>query len=305
MQIPGTIREIVDAFPPDAIIAYNSHVYESLAIKSLSTIVGNIPLLLELEDMPLARKREWASLKPRLDQLCWNGLVKRASGFTAVNEAILNMLPDKPKVLLPGVIDSDLVRCASTRRSAFSRPVKTLGYFGSLSPDKGVQVLLDIMPQLTKSWRLLVTGSGPLTSKFIAAAAESPDRLTFLGSVPNPELYPAMCSCDCTLIPRERVSDGGNSVFPFKALEYLVAGTHVIASGIAKFKETMDWSFVDLWDGEPESLLGVLDRSEQKYRDRSEQREKAVRQVIERYTADQVAESILGILTPQLSGLSR
>lgn len=299
----ATMDRIVADFRPDAIIAYNCHVFESLAVRSLLKVVGDIPVLLEIEDMPFARKRNWSNLKPWLDQRCWNSLSESSRGMTAVNETILGMLPAKPKFLLPGVIDPELIECASVRQPAFSGARKTLGYFGGLSPAKGVQVLLDAVTRLPEDWRIIVTGSGPLTPQFVEAAERYPDRLTFLGSVPSSEMYQAMCSCDCTFVPREHVSNEGNSVFPFKVFEYLVAGTQIIASNLPKFR-TIDLSFIDFWDGESTSLPASLERAERTFRAHASAREIARRRVIQQYCPNRVADSILDLLAPRSCALS-
>jgi glycosyltransferase involved in cell wall biosynthesis len=297
-----TINRIIADFRPDAIIAYNCHVFESLAIRSLSKAVGNIPVLLEIEDLPFARKRNWSNLKPWLDQRCWNSLSVRSSGITAVNETILGMLPAKPKFLLPGVIDPKLLEYGSTRQPAFSGTKRTLGYFGGLSPEKGVQVLLETVPRLPGDWRIIVAGSGPLTPEFAKAAERYPERLTFLGSISNPAaLYPAMCSCDCALVPREHVCD--ESVFPFKVFEYLVAGTQIIACNLPRFR-SIDLSFIVSWDGESTSLLDSLERAGQTFREQASARENARRLVIQQYSAHRVADSILELLAPQSCALS-
>ena len=123
------VHKVVSDFKPDAVIAYNTYVFESICTNILRKKIGNLPIVLEIEDMPLARKRGWLNVKPRLDRRCWNSMVRTASAFTAVNQSIFDELPrNKERELLPGVIDPMILRGAAERCKAFSRPgTRTVG----------------------------------------------------------------------------------------------------------------------------------------------------------------------------------
>ena len=109
-------------------------------------------------------------------------MLNLSAGFTAVNGLILDQLPDnKPKYLLPGVIDSRLEALGLSRVPPFSHNQRIVGYFGSLALEKGIQVLLDLVPSLPSEWRLVVSGTGPLSSEFEALGQLYPAQMTFLG----------------------------------------------------------------------------------------------------------------------------
>lgn len=276
---------VVADFAPDVVLVYNSYLFEYLALRG--TIARTrLPVFLEVEDLPLARRREWANLKPMLDQRCWAPLVARSAGFTAVNATIQGMLPaDRPRTLLPGIVDDRLRALAATRDPPFTRDTRTLGYFGGLTADKGVGVLLDVLPALPEGWRIVVCGSGPLAPRFAAAEAEFPDRLRFRGAVGVEELYAQMCACDATLVPPERIEGDGTAVFPFKVFEYLVAGTHIIAPPLRPLQGS-PVEFIQRWDGTSAALPALLARATSDFAADAAPREAALGAVVGRYSVD-------------------
>lgn len=291
----GLARSLSHWFKPDVAIVYNSYLFESRAAKKLA-LTGRIPVILEVEDLPLARRREWANIKPRIDRWTWDGMLRLAAAFTAVNEPILNQLPmGKPRYLLPGIVDERLVTRGQTRLTPFQTFPRTLGYFGGLTQQKGVRVLCDLIPRMPAGWRLLVTGSGPLAPRLVSLSERYPERLTFLGSVSESDLYEAMCQTDCALVPLEGIDGSGEGVFPFKVMEYLVAGTHVIAPRLPKVGD-LDLGFLERWDGTVDSLIVELSGAEQAYREEQSRREEAVAAILNRFSVDAVAESFSKLL---------
>ncbi len=289
LRAASLTRHLLTEFAPDVAIVYNTYLFESLAAKELVRIT-KIPTILEVEDLPLARHRGWFNIKPRLDQQCWYYMLELSSAFTAVNGPILDQLPnDKPKYLLPGVIDERLVALGQSRLAPFSGSQRTLGYFGGLDREKGVQVLLDLVPRLPPGWRLLITGSGSLAADFELLSKKYPDRLTFLGRISEAQLYEVMCTCDCTVIPLERISGGGKGVFPFKTLEFIVAGTHVIASPLPALPD-LDLSFIQRWDGSSvDWLLAELSRAEVRFACERSVRKEAITLILAHYSLSSVS----------------
>ena len=291
------VGKSISGFRPDAVIVYNSYVFESLCIQSLRERVVNLPVVLEVEDMPLARQRGWLNVKPRLDQMCWKATVEAASAFTAVNQTILDELPpDKEKVLLPSALDPMILQNAAKRRKAFSRPgTRVLGYFGGLTEEKGVGALLEAVPQLPGEWKMLVSGSGPLAASFASMSTSLPDRLQFLGRVEDWELCRAMVECDCTIIPREKIGRPGESVFPFKAFEYIMSGSHLIACNLP-LSCGVDLSFVRKFDGTAGGLLRALATAEDDFRMGDAAREIATGVIADRYAVTAVAKMLIGMI---------
>jgi glycosyltransferase involved in cell wall biosynthesis len=211
-------------------------------------------------------------------------MLRAASGFTAVNHSILAELPpDKPQHLLPGIIDDRLTELAEARRTPFTQAPYVLGYFGGLSVEKGVDVLLDAVPHLPDEWRLRAGGSGPLGRDLRRIAQANPERVEFLGNLSGDALYDALCSCDATAVPPEQLRGDGRGVFPFKVLEYLVAGTHIVASRLPDVGE-IDLRFTHRWDGSVPDLVRELEHAAANYALEREARTKAMQQAAARFT---------------------
>lgn len=297
LRAAGLIRQLLREFDPDAVIVYNTYLFESMASRELARLKKQIPIVLEVEDLPLARRREWCNLKPWIDQCCWKGMLQLASAFTAVNGHILSLLPDnKPKYLLPGIIDDRLLKNSRSRLMPFSGTSRTIGYFGALTENNGAAILLDLVPRLPDAWRLVVTGSGPLAPDFERLGCKFPARLSFLGRVGEARLYQAMCACDCTVIPMEQISDEGQGVFPFKTLEFIAAGTHVIASPLATLGD-LNLSFIQRWDGKSvDRLLAELACAESKFIQEQAIRQDTIAAILDRYSLSGVANLFSGLL---------
>jgi glycosyltransferase involved in cell wall biosynthesis len=295
------VREVISEYHVDAAIIYNAYLFETIATKQLLSATP-MPICLEIEDLPLARKRGVLNIKPFLDQICWSGMLRRASSFLAVNQAILDMLPDgKRKTLLPGIVSQRLLEEAEARGVPFTKAERVVGYFGALTPEKGVQILLELVPRLAPPWRLVVSGSGPKSQEFEALSARYPERCRFLGRVSEAELYRAMCVCDCVVIPLEQITDGGKGVFPFKTLEYLVSRSHVVSTLLAG-QNDLDLSFINRWDGSTDDLLCVLARAQDDYKDEAMLRASAIDYIVSNFTISQVGTTITSHLSISTGG---
>lgn len=297
LRTPWIIQQLLKDFVPEVAIIYNTYLFESLAAKELVRRL-KIPIVLEIEDLPLARRREWFNIKPWLDQRSWGAMLNLSMGFTAVNGLILDQLPDnKPKYLLPGVIDNRLEALSRKRIPPFNHSQRIVGYFGALAIEKGIQVLLDLVPRLPPEWRLVVSGTGPLSSEFESLGQLYPAQMTFHGRLNVIDLYEVMCQCDCTVIPLEQIPGHDTGVFPFKTFEFIVAGTHVIASRLSKLRD-LDLSFVQRWDGENvDSLLEHLSNAEIEFKQEQAIRDRTISAILDRYSVSGVKDLFTTLLS--------
>ena len=284
---------------PDVILCYNTYAFEGLAAAAVAKRF-RIPMILEIEDLPLCRTTEFWNPKPALDSLFWDSTVELASAYTAVNETVLTKLPGgRPSFLFPGVLDERLLATERDQRP-FAGERRLLGYFGALSYAKGCEVLLDAAPYLPSEWSLLITGSGPLSGAFERLSRLRPDKVKFLGSLPKAELYRAMRSVDATVIPPEKLRGNSAGVFPFKMCEYLVAGSHVISAHPAT-GGGVDLSFVRRWDGSTKGLLEQLGRAKDSYESEGIMRRRAAEHILSEYSMAAVSaklEALLRAITP-------
>ena len=301
-------RRVALEHNPDLVLCYNSYCFEYLAAAAIHKAIGS-PVILEVEDLPLARRRGVLNIKPRLDQFAWPRMLRMAAASTAVSGEIYDILPaDRPRMLFPGVISKHLLAASQGRTSAFRRndPQTRVGYFGSISTSKGCDRLLDVIRDSPSGFRYVVSGSGPLAEKFAQYARAYPNRLSYLGVVPRVRLYQEMCKCDICVVPPERVSTAG-AVFPFKVCEYLVSGSHVIASGLDPVSiARLDLACIQRWDGSSADFFHQLRVASEHFHRAETRRKQAVERIKREYSLDGVSSALQRLLEGVIrSALSR
>lgn len=227
-------REVIREIAGDGISLlwiYNGYAFESRFALEVMGKTG-CPLVVEMEDMPFARKRP-AKLKPMLDHHYLHCALPEASLVTCVNELIPQALgvPSKKIFLLPGLIENTLLDAAAAN-TPFTGSGCTAGYFGNLSEEKGAHLILQLLQSPPAGWRFVVTGSGPLEEKFAEAAAKYPALLKFLPNATDNTVVAGMLECDTIINPHRPIEGMGNGVFPFKVIEGLASGRVVISTPV-------------------------------------------------------------------------
>jgi glycosyltransferase involved in cell wall biosynthesis len=208
---------------------YNGYAFECRFALEFIKVTG-CPLVVELEDLPFARKRPM-NIKPRVDDYYLQRVLPLASLVTCVNDVIpglLGLAPSK-SFLFPGIVDAGMIE-AGLAQPPFVGPLYTAGYFGNLSVEKGADCLLALAGHLPPSWRLVVTGAGPLAHQFAAYSSAHPDRLRFIHNASDREVVVGMLQCDVIINPHTSIGGMGNGIFPFKVIEALASGRLVIST---------------------------------------------------------------------------
>lgn len=127
--------------------------------------------------------------------------------------------------VIPHVVDM-------TPPSSLPHERKGFLYVGRLSPEKGVDVLLQAfraLPHLS----LTIAGSGPLESEYRKSVRDSGmENITFLGSVSREAVSHALSSAQALIVP-SRVHE----TFGLVALEAMIHRTPVIASRVGALPE--------------------------------------------------------------------
>ena len=153
----------------------------------------------------------------------------------------------------------DLNRFKPRARSA--RPL-TILFLGRLDARKGIEVLLQALPEVLRSVpgsRLTVAGRGPMEQ----AARQLADRLgvaasvDFLGAVPHEDLPSLYAGCDVYCAPGL-----GGETLGIVLLEAMASGAPVVASRIPGYDETIQDGVngVLVPPSEPEALSSALTR---------------------------------------------
>lgn len=288
----------VQTVQPALVWIYNSYAFEAALAQRFSRM--GVPIVLELEDLPLSRPRGW-NPKPYWDQLHFSSLLAKAALVTFVNEGLMTRYRTQTQraMLLPSVLDDDLVKVA--RRCRFSLPRFRVGYFGGLSHDKGAAVMLEALATLPAPWEMVATGAGELASAFVAAARADPGRFTFHGTVSQPELHRLMATCDVIVNPHSSIEAMRDGVFPFKVCESLACGALLLSTALPSIDETLD-DAVMFFDGTAVGLNAALERAHQFNSDHSVEIDQLRLRIAGRYSASAVA-SRLGPLLSELIGV--
>lgn len=97
-------------------------------------------------------------------------------------------------------------------------------FVGRLSPEKGIDTLLDAWSQLHSRMRLVIVGDGPLAPK-VAAAASQYDGITWVGRQPRAEVQRLIGGAGVLVFPSVVFETFGQVI-----VEAFAAGTPVITS---------------------------------------------------------------------------
>jgi glycosyltransferase involved in cell wall biosynthesis len=107
-------------------------------------------------------------------------------------------------------------------------------FAGRLSPEKGIDVLLDAWSRLDGRIPLKIAGDGPLAERVRAAAAEN-RAITYLGRQPLAELLPLVGEAACLILPSVWYEQ-----CPKILIESFAKGTPVLASRLGAMAELVD-----------------------------------------------------------------
>ena len=282
---------------PALVWLYNAYAFEARLGLALRQRIG-CRLVLELEDLPLARKRGW-NPKPLLDQRYFETLLRHADLITFVNAALQTRHASRAggdTLLLPSILEHALT--AGTPHRHFTASTLRLGYFGGLEPDKGVDILLAILPLLPGRWTLVVTGAGSLAASFGEAQAAFPSKLEFHGRVPHERVVQLMQGCDAIVNPHASIAHMDDGVFPFKVCEAIASGALLISTPLPAVGLDLSRS-VSFFDGTLAGLFDALMAAPQRYDERLAEIRATREAVCERYGED----AVRGRLKAALDGL--
>lgn len=264
-------------------------IYNGYAFESLFALCSgkHSRLVVELEDLPFSRRRGGLDLKNRLDSALLSRVLTQACLVTAVNEMIAASLPGLRcrVVSLPSILDPGVEGRAFKR--PFSGSPYRIGYFGGLTVEKGANVLLSLAEDLPANWSMLVTGSGPLASRFREASARV-DRVSFRESASDSEVLSLMGECDLLVNPHTSIAAMRDGVFPFKVYEYVSTGRLVASTPLPP--AGVDLGAAAVWfDGSAGGLRRLLETAATAYEGRRTAIALAAAEVRLRYAPASVA----------------
>jgi hypothetical protein len=194
--------------------------------------------ILEIEDLPYARKRGIGEIKPFLDRSVSGVLQETFDTFVLVSQKIkLSLrLSSKRQLVVPGIISGIKIRAFKVD----NRPLK-VGYFGGFEPEKGSNIVVGLLKNRSRNWSYTVCGGGGTHGAELAAALQVDlgDELFVKQSDEVMERLQAQCKV--LLNPHRPLREMGFGVFPFKVAEYLNSDSTIITTDLGiPFKELYD-----------------------------------------------------------------
>ena len=251
----GPFAQRLCQLEPAFVWVYNSYSFEARVALLLRQRTGT-RIVLELEDLPLARSR-WLNPKPRLDQFYFPRLLAVADLVTFVNASALRRFasPRRRAMLLPSLLQAALVSGPDVPRFGATR--MRLGYFGGLEAEKGADVLVNLIGQMPPGWTLVVTGAGSLAPALSRLEASHPDQVEFHGRVSHESVLELMKGCDAIVNPHTPIALMDDGVFPFKVCEALASGALLISTPLPEIDADFDRAVV-FFDGTPNGLAKAM-----------------------------------------------
>ena len=290
VYLSGYLFKRIAAFNPALVWLYNSYSFEAQLGLYLRQRTA-CKLVLELEDLPRARNRG-LNPKPVLDQMYFNKLLRQADLITFVNAALRDRFASQMRgqaLLFPSILKKELT--VTPARSRFSGSIHYLGYFGGLESDKGVGILLDLLPRLPEPWHLIVTGAGSLEAEFRAAQIKFPSKLSFHGRVSHGRVAELMYECDAVVNPHVSIAHMQDGVFPFKVCESIATGALLISTALPPIDINLSRS-VCFFDGSVDGLLAALHGARRIYDSQREDVLRARDEICQRYSEEAVLHDL-------------
>jgi len=230
-------------------------------------------------------------------------MFSQASIAFPLSHSVLEVLRSKgyrnDATVLPLPFDASLFQPNSERRQrmrsslGISPDTFIVGYLGRLTPEKGVDLIIDALLQLQdKQWAAVIAGSGPEEEKLRTTAqrAAQPSRFHFVGYVPH-EQAASILNCFDVLVVPSRTTSSWKEQFGRVIIEAMACGVPVIGSDSGEIPFLIDQTQggTTFTEDDPTSLArrisNIIDNRE--YRD--ELSERGLRSAQEHFTTQSIA----------------
>ncbi|MDY6802777.1 MAG: glycosyltransferase family 4 protein [Cyanobacteriota bacterium] len=164
-------------------------------------------------------------------------------------------------------------------------------FVGRLSPEKGLDTLLEAWEYLGGQIPLKIVGDGPLASKVQEAASRLPN-IEWLGRRPLQEVYDLVGEAKFLIFPSQWYETFGRV-----AVEAFAKGTPVIAANIGAIAELVDSGRTGLLfrPGDREDLIGQVEWANTHPEELTQMRRNARAEFEAKYTAEENYRQLRGI----------
>lgn len=214
----------------DILYCRNLRIARAAALSGVKTV-------LEFHSMSYVGRDDWVR-----DALGSGNMIGWVSITEALRTALLDRYPaiDPDRVVVAAdPVDPAPFEGAEPTQGANGRP--RAGYFGSLYPGKGLELILPLA-ELLPEWEFDIYGGAP--SDVARCSAQAPSNVRFHGFLYPKEIPAAILRTQVALLPNQPQvwvdgDDIGEFTSPAKLFEYMVAGRPIVASDLSVLREVL------------------------------------------------------------------
>lgn len=295
-------RELHRAHPYDLI-----HVHDWLTAEAgvILKHEWKTPLLVTIHATERGRMQGWIGneISERIDHQEWRSCFESwriivCSGYMAGELRQFFGIPLDKSIVIPNGVDPAPLRSCPAQNVAALRAKhapngeRLLFFVGRITPEKGLYVLLDAMPQILAqhpNTRLLVAGKASETLRPTAEKLGIADQVDLLGFISDEERNCLYQTVDAAIFPSLY------EPFGIVALEAMAAGCSVIASDVGGLGEVVQHQHngLTVLPGRPESIAWAVNELFQNPRSAERWRKEAMHQADMLYNWRNIAEKTL------------
>lgn len=212
----------------------------------------------------------------------------------------LFQLPADKLDIIPNGVDPSLIQVSKPDkevRSQFALPDEKIIFFvGRMVREKGVQVLLDSVPEVLSTCpeaKFIIGGKGPMLEELKRKAQEMgiSDKVVFTGFISDETRNQLLHFASATVFPSLY------EPFGIVALEAMAAGTPVIVSDVGGMSEIIEHGVdgLKVYPGDPHSLAVQITSCLKDEQWANELKQKAVEKINQYYHWQSIAEQTAGV----------
>jgi glycosyltransferase involved in cell wall biosynthesis len=245
-----------DVRPYDLVLIYNMKRGQNGCAHYATRRLG-LPVVLEYEDDSFVNVhgRAGTGLIQKYHRYACAKVLRTVSAGTGVSPYLMAQFSSStPTILLRGVVSNEIVRLS---QEADTNRRNRVVFSGTHEGTQGLEQMIKAWRMLQPpGWELHIAGKGPLTPT-LEKLAEGASSIVFSGLLNREQNARLLCSARIGLNPQDVTHVPGN-VFPFKIIEYLAAGLHVLSTFRGTLEPELEAGVTYIQDNDPSAIAAGL-----------------------------------------------
>ena len=241
-----------------------------------------------------------------------NVAIRRADGWIAFGQTVHETLIGRPgyaarpsRIIPPGVdvcaFHPDPAARARVRNVlGLSLTDVVIGYLGRFVPEKGIQTLLEALPQTGAAWKALFVGGGSLEPELRRFARAHEPRVRVVTGVAHDDVPAYLNAMDILCAP-SRTTTRWREQFGRMLIEAMACGVPVVASRSGEIPYVVEEAGVLAAEDDAAEWTRILERLLGNADERREYRARGLTRAHERYAWPVVARAHLGFFEELLA----